>query len=235
MTRTEAIQAPTARPLRDVRGFWRVLLAIVAPIPMLAKGVYYLVAPVPGGADVDTTYRAYLEQPALAELMRVLDVVFVGLLIPAVFAVIWAARRGAPRLTSAGAFVTLVGGLAGVGLLGGVTTPAYLAAVKGADLDAVRAVDGVIENDPLFLVAGLLFVIAIVIGLSLLGAALWRSRVAPAAFGVALIIGGATHPFLPGPMLQGIGLLVAAVGFAGASLALLRTPNDEFDLPPHRA
>ncbi|MEU4235434.1 hypothetical protein AB0F17_65160 [Nonomuraea sp. NPDC026600] len=30
---------------------------------------------------------------------------------------------------------------------------------------------------------------------------------------------------------QGIGLAVAAVGFAGASLALLRIRNDAFDLP----
>jgi hypothetical protein len=35
-------------------------------------------------------------------------------------------------------------------------------------------------------------------------------------------------------MAQGIGLLVAAAGFAGASAALLRMRNDEFDLPPVR-
>jgi hypothetical protein len=89
-------------------------------------------------------------------------------------------------------------------------------------------------GDPVILVAGLLFVSGIVFGLSLLGAALWRSRVAPAWFGIALIVGGATHPFLPGPVAQGIGLFVAAVGFAGASLALLRMGNDGFDLPPAR-
>ena len=37
---------------------------------------------------------------------------------------------------------------------------------------------------------------------------------------------------MPGHVAAGIGLLVAAVGFAGASRALLRTGNDEFDLPP---
>jgi hypothetical protein len=30
----------------------------------------------------------------------------------------------------------------------------------------------------------------------------------------------------------GIGLLVAGLGFAGATRALLRMTNDEFDLPP---
>jgi DNA-directed RNA polymerase specialized sigma24 family protein len=33
------------------------------------------------------------------------------------------------------------------------------------------------------------------------------------------------------PVGQGIGLLVAAAGFAGVSVALLRMSNDEFDLP----
>jgi hypothetical protein len=46
------------------------------------------------------------------------------------------------------------------------------------------------------------------------------------------LLGGATHPFIPGNVGQGIGLLVAAVGFAGASVALLRTRDDDFDLPP---
>jgi hypothetical protein len=31
---------------------------------------------------------------------------------------------------------------------------------------------------------------------------------------------------------QGIGLLVAAIGYAGASLALLRLDNDSFDIRP---
>ena len=52
-------------------------------------------------------------------------------------------------------------------------------------------------------------------------------------FPIALLLGGPTHPFVPGGHVAvGIGLLVAAVGYAGASLALIRTSNDDFDLPP---
>ena len=68
--------------------------------------------------------------------------------------------------------------------------------------------------------------------LPLLGIALWRSRVAPRWMAIALIVGGVTHPFLPNHVIAGIGLLIASIGFAGATVALLRTPNDEFDLPP---
>ena len=73
---------------------------------------------------------------------------------------------------------------------------------------------------------------AIVIGLGMLGVALWRSRQAPAWAGIALALGGATHPFLPGNTAQGIGLLIGAIGFGGASYALLRMRDDEFALPP---
>ena len=42
MSRTDAIAPPTriaTKPRADVRTFWRVLLAVVAPLPMLAKGI----------------------------------------------------------------------------------------------------------------------------------------------------------------------------------------------------
>jgi hypothetical protein len=235
MSRTETITAPArtgAKPRADLRTFWRVLLAVLAPIPMLAKGVYYLISPVPGDADFDTTMRAFAADRALAGTMRMLDLVFCVLLIPAVYAVAWAARRGAPRLTTAGAFLALTGCIAGFGLMGGITTPPYLAGVNGLDANGMQAFETTTENDPVYQIASLLFIIGIVIGLGLLGAALWRSRVAPALFGIALLLGGATHPFIPGNVGQGIGLLVAAVGFAGASVALLRTRNNDFDLPP---
>jgi hypothetical protein len=81
-------------------------------------------------------------------------------------------------------------------------------------------------------IGSLLFILAITFGLLLLGIALWRSRVAPAWMGIALAVGGFTHPFMPTHTAAGVGLIVTAIGFAGASIALLRTPNDAFDLPP---
>jgi hypothetical protein len=234
MSRTEAFTAPvtTTRPLHDVRGFWRILLAVIAPLPMLAKGVFYLISPVAGDAPFDVTVREFTAHPQIAEALRYLDVVFCVLLIPAVYAVAWVARRGAPRLTTAGAVLTLLGCLAGFGLLGGITTPAYLAATQGLDPAAMRALQDTMEGDPVTTVAGLLFIAGIVIGLGLLGAALWRSRAVAAGFGIAVMVGGITHPFIPTSVGQGLGLLVAAAGFAGASVALLRMGDDDFDLPP---
>jgi len=218
----------------DVRTFWRVLLAAVAPLPMLAKGIYYLLTPVEGGAGFDETLAAVTAHERLAGLLMWLDVVFVVALVPATFAVAWVARRGAPRLTTAGALISLLGFLAGVALLGGVMTPALATVRHDLDPGTMAAFSDAMEGEPLMGVAGLLFISGVVIGLGLLGAALWRSRSAPAWAGIAIMVGGITHPFVPGSIAQGVGLLIAAAGFAGASYALLRQPDDAFDLPPAR-
>ncbi|MFJ2715556.1 hypothetical protein [Streptomyces sp. NPDC087437] len=57
--------------------------------------------------------------------------------------------------------------------------------------------------------------------------------------GIALAVVGFTHPFMPGHIASGVGLLVAGVGFAaagfaGAGWALLRMSDDDFDRAPGR-
>jgi hypothetical protein len=78
------------------------------------------------------------------------------------------------------------------------------------------------------------FIVGIVMGLLLLGIAPVRSRAVPAWFGVALAGGGFTHPFLGSVdhLVQGVGRLVGAVGFAGASLALRCMPADDLARAP---
>ncbi|MEV1168861.1 hypothetical protein [Nonomuraea sp. NPDC049784] len=233
-TETHPNGATHDKPLRDTRGFWRLLLAMIAPLPMLAKAVYYLLSPVDGGAEFADTVTAYTADQQLASALRWFDAVFVVGLIPATIAVAWVARRGAPRLTTVGAVIALLGELTGFALLRGSDGLAYITMQQGFDVAATAKLADAIENDALQLVASLLFIVGIVIGLALLGIALWRSHVAPAWMGIGLALGAFTHPFVPGHLAQGIGLAAAAIGFAGASLALLRMRNDQFDLPPAR-
>jgi hypothetical protein len=238
MTTTASAAAPaaptSAKPLKDVRGFWRILLAVIAPLPMLGMGIYYLFSPINGGESFEDTVAAYAANEQLVGTIRWFGLPFLVLLIPAAYAVAWVARRGAPRLATAGAFLTLLGGLAGFPLIRGGDELAYLTVTEGFDVATMAKIQAAVEDNPVQLVASLLFIVGIVFGLLLLGIALWRSRVAPAWMGIALALGGFTHPFMPGHVAAGVGLLVAAVGFAGASVALLRMRNDEFDLPPGR-
>lgn len=221
-------------PPHDVRSLWRILLAVIAPLPFIAKGVFYVLNPVDGDAGFSDQVAALTAHPQLAGALKWLDVVFVVGLIPSTIAVAWVARRGAPRLTTAGALIALTGFFAGIALLGGVETPAVMTVQHHLDPAAMSALDAAFAGEPLFGVAGLLFIVGIVFGLGLLGLASWRSRAVPAWMGSALLIGAATHPFVPGHVAQGVGLLVVAAGILGTSIALLRMRNDDFDLPAAR-
>ncbi|WP_165555672.1 hypothetical protein [Kribbella pittospori] len=231
MSTTASKAAKTERKPRDVRGFWRVLLAVLAPVPMLLQGIVYLINPVGGNAPFDQALAAIAADQGRFELMQWLQVPFF-LLIPATFAVAWVTRRQVPRLSTAGAVVCLGGLGAGLFLLGGPVTPDYMTVHAGLDPAVMDKFSTAMEDQPIVALGGLLFILAITVGLLLQGLALWRSRVAPAWMGIALAVGGFTHPFMPTHVIAGIGLMVAAVGFAGASVALLRTSNDAFDLPP---
>jgi hypothetical protein len=128
----------------------------------------------------------------------------------------------------------LTGLLTGFGILGGTPRLETVVVSEGIDVSTAARMADAIGEHPTALLGGLMFILAITVGLLLLGIALWRSRVAPAWMGLALAAGGLTHPFMPGHVAAGTGLIVAAVGFAGASVALLRMRNDDFDLPPGR-
>lgn len=228
---TPAGDKSAVRKPRDVRGFWRVLLAVVAPLPMLFMGIYYLISPVNGDAPFKTTVAAVAADPGRFEFMQWLQVPFF-LLIPAMFAAAWVSRRTAPRLATAGGLLAIGGMCAGFFLLPGVVTLEYLTVHAGLDAATMEKLADAFEKQPSLQIGGLLFILAVTFGLLLLGIALWRSRVAPAWMGIALAFGGFTHPFMPGHLAAGAGLVIAAIGFAGASVALLRSSNDTFDLPP---
>jgi hypothetical protein len=224
--------APSAAPARDRRAFWRVLLAVLVPLPWLAKGVYYYLVPVEGDASFTSSVTAFEAHDGVLEALKWLDAVFVVTLLPATFAIAWVARRGAPRLTAAGAVIALTGFLVGLTLLGGPETPALVTAQHDLDPGSMAELDHALTHEPLLGTASLLFIMGVVLGLGLLGGALRRSRAVPSWAAFAVMIGGATHPFIPDHVGQGIGLWVAAAGCFAVSAALLRMPDDEFDLPP---
>ncbi len=230
MTATLAPAASTTT--RDTRTFWRVLLAVLAPLPLLSMGLSYMIMPYDGGADIATTAAAITAHPGRAWAAVVLSVPFLLFLIPATIALAWTTRRRTPRLTTVGACLTLLGFLSAFPTLPGENLYAQAVVDRGLDVGTVQALTDALWAQPLAGVTVLLFLAALVIGLPILGIALWRAKAAPRWLAACLIAGTVTHPFIPGHLPQGIGLLVGGVGFLGVSMALLRMRNDEFDVPP---
>lgn len=228
-----ARQRHPGRP-RDLRRIWRTSLAIVAPIPMLAMGVNYLLQPLPGDVAFPETVAATAEHLSLVVALQLVAAPFVLLLIPATGALICAARRGAPRLTTAGGLLAILGFCAGFGFGPNDTLLALITVQQDLDVATMTRLDDALWEQSLASAMSLLFILGLTVGLSLLGAALWRGRSAPRWTCLALIIGTFTHPFMPNQTAAGLGLLVAAVGFAGASWALLRMGDEAFDLAPSR-
>jgi hypothetical protein len=227
---TATLAPPAAATTRDTRTFWRVLLAVIAPLPLLGMGLSYVIMPYDGSDDIATTAAAIQAHQGRATAALAFSVPFLLFLIPATIALAWTTRRRAPRLTAIGACVALLGFLAAFPTLPGENLYAQAVVDRGLDVATVQALDDALWAQPVAGVAILLFLTALVIGLPLLGIALWRTRTAPAWLAACLIAGTATHPFIPGHLAQGIGLLVGAVGFVGVSRALLRTRNQDFDL-----
>ena len=232
-THTPPTEGDAGRPVPEDRSFYRTALAVVAPLPMMVMGLTYVLMDVPGDGQFQDIVDAAARQSGLFDWIPWLGLLWFGFLIPAVIAVAAVTRRTSPRLTAVGIALTVPG--FGTGLAGpNDTLMAYLTQRDGLDVATVGELDTALWDLPYVGIGSLLFIVGIVIGLLLLGIALARSGAVPVFFGVALAVGGFTHPFLSplGHVVTGLGLWVAAVGFAGASLALLRTSNDDFAPAP---
>ncbi|MEW9532887.1 hypothetical protein [Microbispora sp. NPDC049125] len=230
-TMGRAAAPATGRPLRDVRTFWRFLLAVITPLPLLAQSLYQLLFPDLGDGDFAGTLNGVAAAPGMVGALQWVGAVFTVTLVPATCTVAWVGRRGAPRLATAGALVAITGFLASA-LLPNDHLLALVTLRDGLDRGVVTALDQALWANPVVAVASGLWILGLTVGLALAGAALWRSRVAPAWMGIALMVAGPTHPFIPGHIGSAAGLAVGAVGMAGAGVALLRMRDDEFDLPP---
>lgn len=228
---TTAVEAPTRTEVHDARAFWRVLLALVVPVPWLAKGIQYVVA--------EHTYDHSAQQirdwstDHTYQGLQWLDALFVVLVVPSILAMVLVSRRGAPRLTT-WATVVMGGGFLLVLTLGGGSDPlSWVAADEGYDPAATGKFIDAVVSSPRAGLGDLGFIAAILIGSVLVGIALWKSK-AVHAWAAALVgLGGCTHPFLSFQhTVHGAGLVLLAVGCLGVSEALLRMSDDEFDVPP---
>jgi len=221
MTATTSLQPTTAAATTDHLAYYRKALAVVAPLPFLAIGLTYLLQDVPGDAPFPTIVRDVGNHIGVVHAVSWLSFAFFGLLIPAVLAIAATTYVVRPRLTAWATTLCLPAFAIGFGLNANDTELAVITHDKHLDLTTMTALDKAWQAQAIAGIASLLFIVAVVFGLGMLGVALWRGKVIPVWAAVGFTVGAVTHPFLPGHVAQGIGLLVAAVSLTQVSRVLL--------------
>ena len=150
------------------------------------------------------------------------------------------ARRGAPVLATV---ATTINALA-FGLMSGAVASGDLITVAGGragvDPATILTITDAIENSPITGTALGIWVPGHILGMVLLAVALRRARVLPRWAAVVLGVSQPIH-FLAFVVLDNqyvdalAGWGFTAVGFAAVAVALLRTRDDDWDLPRHPA
>lgn len=235
-TETAGRPRPTTRTgEHDARRFWRILLAVIVPLPWLAKGIEYVV--LERTYDHSADQIRYNASNGVYGYLQWLDALFVVLVVPSVLAMVLVTRRTAPRLATAAAVVMGGGFLMVLPLSVGADQLTWVAAQNGRDPATIGPFIDDLGSDPRAGIGLVGFLLAIVVGSVLVALALWRSRAVPTWAAVLVGLGGATHIFISplGHVVHGLGLVVLAVGCGAVSHRLLTMSNDELDLPPEAA
>jgi hypothetical protein len=154
--------------------------------------------------------------------------------VPAFLAAARLARRRRPVLTMIALGVNLIA------YLGGWALPAldnmYIAAsqLPPEQRDGAAALIDAMWSDGLAGISTLLMVIGHVLGAILMGLALRGSI--PTVGWVAMILSQPGHVFafivFPSPVMDALAWGLMALAFAICAVTVLRTPDDEWDLPP---
>jgi hypothetical protein len=227
--------AATAR--RDTRTLRRAVAAVLLPLGTLSIAAIRGVLPYSTADDYPAILAGVATDPGAMRLVLWMTVLALFTLLPSMLAAVRVALRGAPVLA------TIALGLlvpAFVGLMLGVNDDLlYVAATGGYDQATMVRLLTDVESTATATVGLLAFVAGHIVGMVLLGIALWRSRAVPAWAGIAVAVSQPLHlmAVLTGaPSLLDAGFwLLAAVGFGAAAIRVLRTANDDWDLPPQRS
>ena len=225
--------ATAGRTPHDLRRATRVLAALILPLGPALVAVLRFVMPYSTTDDEKTIVREVAAHQSTQSLVVWFGFFGALALVPAVMWVGRLTRTAAPRLTAA-ALLLLVPGYTALMLMV-ASDAAVLFAVKH-HLDPNTAADAFTGLHAATGVAGIIFVPAHVIGTILLGVALWRTGVVPRWAALATIAAQPLH-FIAAIVVSShpldlVGWGLNAVGFAAASIAILRLPDDQWDLSP---
>jgi hypothetical protein len=224
--------AGKASAVRDVRSFQRYAAAVIMLVPATSVAIARLFQT--DDSDTRRTLDLIAANPDRQFTFALLG--FVGLLcvVPAFLAAARLSRRRRPVLTTVALAVNLVG------YLGAFAMPAidnlYLigGSLPPAERDVAAMVIDKMWSSGLPGVSTNLFVLGHILGAILMGLALRGSI--PTVGWLAMLLTTPVHVLafvvLQTPALDMAAWLLMTVAFACCAFTIIRTPNDDWDLPP---
>ena len=222
MTAT-ASRTDAARQPADVRRLDRRVAAVLMPIGPAAVAVLRFVLPADPAAH-----------PGAQRLVVWLGLVAVLTLLHGALAAIRLLRRYTPLLATWIAALLVPGYLGMTALI--VADAGTLGAIDlGLPAGQVTELSDATFAVPTMAILLLLFVVGHIVGTLLLGVAAFRARLMPRPVAVALAVSQFVHlaAVIGGwPVVDLLAWTTTAVGMAFLARVVLRTPDDEWDLPP---
>jgi Domain of unknown function (DUF4386) len=215
------------------------MLANPAAFRRTAAGLALIVAPVlfiiadaisPAWSDDTAEYLAEVADASGAYGVHgLLYVIAFTLMVPGVIGIVHLIRRRGVTLAHLGGALAVLG-------LGAFPALAATSIVDAIAVDAIARADHValidaFEDEAVAIVLLLVVLIPALLSLILIGAALWRSGLAPAWVGVLLIVAALLTPV--GAQISTLvadALLLAGLGFVG--VRMLRMDDDVWEHPP---
>jgi len=221
------------KPPADLRRYSRWFLALLVPIGPAAIAVLRYVLPYLTVDDTDEIVRKVAADLQTTSLVLWLGFVAVLTLVPGVIAVGRLTRRRAPRTTAA-ALLLLIPGYLALGWLIGSDLLLWTGAEAGLDQSTLVQLYNTTHMTTA--IAAGVFVLGHVLGTVLLGVAMWHSGAVPRWAAVLTVVAQPLHfvaaVIVGSPSLDLVAWGMNAVGFAAVAVAVIRLPDDEWDLPP---
>jgi hypothetical protein len=233
-TVTSAPPAPSVAVRRDTRTLRRTAAAVLLPLGPLTVAVLRLCLPSFTSDTSTATIRATSTALGRQDAVVWLSLILVLTLVPSVLAAARLTQRRAPRMSLV-AIALLVPGFCALLFSAGDPMVRALASGVITPSDGAKVLSA-FNAEPAIVVATVVFVVGHIVGIVLLGVAFLRTKVVPAAVAIAVIVSQPLHFFFaviaPNRFGDGFAWGLTAIGFLVAGLRVLRTPNDEWDLPP---
>jgi len=219
----------------DLRHASRLLAALVLPIgPLAVAGLRYVLPYFNASTPRETAADVLAAQGRQSAVLW-LGLIATFTLLPGVLAVGRLTRRGAPRLTAAAMLLVVPGYLALTYMIGSDLV-LWTGARAGLDPSTLAELAGAVH--PSSNIAAVVFVVGHVIGTVLLGLALLRSHTVPVWAAILTAVAQPMHfvafLILGSPALDCASWTANSVAFAVVAIAIVRMPDDEWDLPPVR-